>query len=199
MAASSDRWTCPRPVTFGAAAWIALAVLLGMIAGCPPQTATTDEEGTYLVASNRLWGDESDFDIRDTAAYPEPRREGMQDPSLGVSDQALTMNRCSWCHECGFKVAFDWEQYGSADWSPRYTGEEWAPVVQRMMVKENSFLQEEQIALRVYEYLRDDSLGVYDLEDDPEGAIVVEVDEQPEQAESPPEGEPNADAEEPGA
>ena len=81
------------------------------------------------------------------------------------------------------KAAFDWEHYGSADWSPHYTGEEWAPVVQRMMVKENSFLQEEQIALRVYEYLRDDTLGVYDLEADPEGAIVVEVDELPEQAE----------------
>jgi|GEM_PF-2506925 len=197
MAASSDRRTCPGPTTFGVAAWIALVVAVGLLAGCPPPPATTDEEGTYLVASNRLWGDEADFDIRDTAVYPEAAREGLQNPSIGVSDQELTMNRCVWCHECGFKDAFDWEHYGSAEWSPRYTGEDWAPVVQRMMIKENSFLQEEQIARRVYEYLRDDTLGVYDLEADPEGAIVVEVDELPgqgEDAEQAAEDEPGGDA-----
>lgn len=198
MAVGSDLRTRLQLSTFGAAAWILLAVMLAMIAGCPPQPTATDEDGTYLVASNKLWGDDDEFDIRDVAVYPKVRREGIQNPSIGVSDQELAQARCSWCHECGFKDAFDWDHYGSSDWAPRYTGEDWAPVVQRMMVMENSFLQEEQIALRVFEYLRDDTLGVYDLESDPEGAIVVEVDELPGEAEPAAEDEQGSDAADPG-
>lgn len=157
-------------------------VVLLLMAGCPPaqHVEQQTEEGTFLAAGNKLYSERDVFDIRDNVVYPEgKRRKGIENPSTGVSDQELTMYRCTWCHECGFNEAWDWERYGSEGWDPRYVGEDWAPAVERMMQKENSLLQEEQIVLRIYSYLCDETLGEYDLAADVEGAIVVEVDELP--------------------
>jgi len=157
-------------------------VVLLLMVGCPPAQRVEQqvEEGTFLAAGNKLYSERDVFDIRDNVVYPEgKRREGLENPSTGVPDQELAMLRCTWCHECGFTEAWDWERYGSEEWTPRYVGEEWAPVAERMMQKENSLLQEEQIVRRIYSYLRDETLGEYDLAADVEGAIVVEVDELP--------------------
>jgi hypothetical protein len=163
--------------------WLALVLSISpLLVGCPPaqRVEQNSEEGTFLAAGNKLYSERDVFDIRDNVVYPEgKRREGLENPSTGVSDQELTMYRCTWCHECGFNEAWDWERYGSEEWAPRYVGEEWASVAERMMQKENSLLQEEQIVRRIYSYLRDETLGEYDLAADVEGAIVVEVDELP--------------------
>lgn len=158
---------------------LAAALLLALLAGCPPPKATREAEGTYLVARSKMYGDDSQFDLRDTVVYPEVRTEGIQDPSVSVSDQQLTVNRCTWCHECGFQDAFDWEDYGAADWSPRYVGEEWQAPLQRMMEKENTYIQEERIVERIYGFLHDATLGTYDEQADDRGAVVIEVDEAP--------------------
>lgn len=172
--------------TFNAAA--ALIILLPLL-GCPPPKAAEEAEGTYLAARSKMYGDDEAFDIRDTVTYPIPRTEGVTNPSTAVSDQELTMNRCTWCHECGFQRAFDWENYGHEEWAPQYTGEQWAPVLQRMMDKEETMIQEEQIVQRIYEFLRDATLGVYDEEADDRGAVVVELDgPPPEEGEEPGDG-----------
>jgi hypothetical protein len=156
-----------------------LAVLLSfglplLLGGCPPSERLGGEqaEGTYLASANKLFDLDEPFDIHWTVVYPEL---DAPDLSLNKTDRELTWIRCTLCHECGFEEVFDLARHGTPDWAPRYVGDQWAPVVQRMRVKEGSFLNE-VIAQRIYTYLRDDTLGVYDESKDLKGAVVVEVD-----------------------
>jgi len=158
---------------FGPLAAVAFLVLL---AGCPPPQAAKEAEGTYLVANSKMYGDDDRFDLRDTVVYPETRSEGVINPSLNVSDQELTIYRCTWCHECGFPKAFDWANYGTDKWSPRYVGEDWRAPLKRMMDMEDTMIQEEQIVERIYSFLHDSTLGTYEEVADDRGAVVVEVD-----------------------
>jgi hypothetical protein len=165
---------------FSHAAAIGLLAMLALLAGCPPlKQAKTVVEGKYLVLQNKLYSSEDPFDLKLEAVYPEPKTDGLISPELNVSDRELTMYRCTWCHECGFKAAWDWEHLGGTDWKPKYTGEQWQPVVARMMNLENSLLQEEGIVKRIYHYLHDESLGIYDETKDRRGAIVINVDKLP--------------------
>jgi hypothetical protein len=144
-----------------------LLALIGAIYslwGCTPEPIerADTKPGHFTWDNTKLFASQEPFDLRLTVDYVQPRRDGLSDPAVfGISDRELTMRRCTWCHECGFQKAWDWEHYGSTAWKPVYTGEQWQPVVARMMNKDNSFLQEEQIVQRIYRYLRDDSLGNY--------------------------------------
>lgn len=163
---------------------ILLAAVLLLLTACAPrpQTATDTKEqasDAFLVTSNTMRDAERTFDIRDRLVYPEQELEGLKDPSINVTDEELTLNRCSWCHGCGFEEFFDWDDYGTEDWEPQYAGEEWAPSVQRMMDKENAFLKEEMIVRRIYRFLHDVTLGEYDRETDNKGAVEIKVDELP--------------------
>ncbi|MBN2082819.1 hypothetical protein JW859_11530 [bacterium] len=182
MANRTVNKTYPPAFVFHLAALGLLLILLAALCGCRPRQAEEEVAGEYLASSSKMYGNTSNFDIRDTVVYPEAVREGLGNPSINVSDKELTFNRCTWCHECGFQAAFDWEHYGTQEWSPKYTGQAWQAPIQRMMRMENSFLQEEQIAKRIYQYLRDETLGVYDEEADDKNAIIIEVDELPESA-----------------
>jgi len=158
---------------------LAAATVLILLAGCPPEQATRQAEGTYLAANSKMYGDDSQFDLRDTVVYPEARNQGVTNPSLNVSDQELTIYRCTWCHECGFEAAFDWANYGTDEWSPRYVGEDWRAPLKRMMDKEDTMIQEEQIVERIYSFLHDSTLGTYEEAADDRGAVVVEIDNPP--------------------
>lgn len=175
-----------------------LVLAVVMVAGCPPmQRGTKDAPGEYTVSSDRLLGDNSDFNINDELVYKTAAQVGMRSTNTQVSDRELAMVRCEWCHECGFLRAWDWDNFGSAGWNPDYVGDEWGPIVQRMMQLDNSFLQEEMLAQRVFEYLRDESLGVYDESADDQGATVIEVDALPQGAEGQAGGGSATGAEEP--
>lgn len=148
--------------------------------GCPPaQQSSNYTPGKFIAGGSGIWGGDSDFNITDTVEYPTVQQTGMRTASMNIPDSELAMVRCEHCHECGFLQAWDWENFGSSKWSPTYVGEAWLPIVSRMMRLDNSFLQEEGLATRVYEYLRDESLGIYDPAADDKGAIIVEVDELP--------------------
>lgn len=163
------------------------AAVLGLpllVAGCPPldstganRGASEGEPGTYHFFANKLYDADAAFDIRDKVIYPRGS-DPPGDLRTNVSNRELAMNRCTRCHECGFKQAWDEENFGTAQWSPRYTGDEWTDPVRRMRVKEYTFLNE-QIAERIYSYLRDETLGVYEEEEDTGAAVMIEVDELP--------------------
>lgn len=163
--------------------WLATGLLawatIASISCQPLERGDESVEGAYLVAGNKLFYSDEVFDLRLPAVYPTPKREGLQDPSVQVSDRDLTLNRCTWCHGCGFKAAFDWEHYGAANWNPRYRGQQWQPVLERMMQLENSFLQEEMIIRRIFKFLNDETTGQYDESVDPKGAIEIPIDELP--------------------
>jgi hypothetical protein len=163
---------------------ILLAAFAPLLTACSPRSQTATEtaehaQDEFLVTSNTMRDSERTFDIRDQLVYPEQEIEGLKDPSINVSDEELALNRCSWCHGCGFEDFFDWDDYGTEDWDPQYVGDEWAPSVQRMMDKENAFLKEEMIVRRIYRFLHDVTLGEYDRETDNKGAVEIEVDELP--------------------
>jgi len=170
-----------RRLMFDLAAFALIVLSVAVLTGCPPNDPPTysDADGEYSVSSARLLGTDATFSIKDELIYPVRDREGISDTSLNLTSKELTRVRCTWCHECGFEAAWDWDNYGSSNWSPQYKGEEWAPIVERMMRKEMSFLQEEKLVVRIFEYLRDDSLGVYDESGDDKGAVRIEVDELP--------------------
>lgn len=158
----------------------ALAAVAWVTFGCTPRTASYKEcqvPGTFMASSNRLYEDDGDFDLRKTVVYYEPKA-GIDPTPTNLPTPEFTRNRCSWCHECGFKSAWDVDNFGKPEWSPRYRGEAWRPIVQRMRVMDGSLLNE-QIAERIYNYLRDESLGLYQPELDAKGAVVREVDELP--------------------
>ena len=165
---------------FDALAVGVLILAVVMVTGCPPmERSRKDKPGEYTVSSDKLLGRDNSFIISDTLVYKTVVREGMKHTRTDVTDRELAMVRCEWCHECGFLKAWDWENFGSDDWNPAYVGEEWGPIVVRMKDLDNSFLQEEMLALRVYEYLRDETLGVYDEAADDKGATVIELDAPP--------------------
>lgn len=129
-------------------------------------------QGEYEYAANQLFETGAPFDIRWKVTYP--KAADSFDPSINVSDQDLTMKRCTQCHECGFSEAFDKANYGTTAWKPRVRGTDWANPVQRMQRFENSFLNE-MIATRIYTFLRDETQGKYDVATDDKGAVVIEV------------------------
>jgi len=161
------------------AALCGLVAVFSLLHSCKPlvHQTTAATQGTYLVSDGKLYMSDEVFDLKDEAKYPQPKMEGLVNPTIyGITDRELTMYRCTWCHECGFKQAWDWDHYGSKDWKPRYRGEQWQPVLERMMKMENSFLHEEQIVRRIYKYLYEDSIGKYNEGTDTKGAAQVEVD-----------------------
>jgi hypothetical protein len=151
-----------------------LPLILIVATGCPPEKSLIRQEaGSFLVASNKLYDESSDFDLRWTAMYPKQNKSF--DPSLNVSNKELSQGRCTRCHECGFRKAFDLDHYGQPTWAPVYKGNQWEPIVDRMNRKDASLLNE-QVAERIFTYLRDVTLGKYDEANDNKGAIVVNVD-----------------------
>lgn len=158
---------------------------LTLLAGCPPTSprgatrgaeAGDGSDGTYYAAANKLYDSDVNFDIRWTVTHQPPVESF--DPSINIDNRQLTMARCDNCHnECGFDEAFDLANYGKPEWKPVFRGTDWARPVQRMIGKSNAFLNE-QIAERIYSFLRDETTIGYDVAADPKGAVEVEVDEQ---------------------
>jgi hypothetical protein len=134
---------------------------------------SADSADTYYAQSNRLYDDDGSFDLRKRVVY-EKTEAPKFNSELQVSNKVLTTYRCTWCHECGFPQAWDIDNVGKPGWHPRYKGEGWKPIVARMRVMEGSMLNEE-IADRVYSYLRQESLGQYNEAADPKGAVVREA------------------------
>ena len=168
--------TKPGTQTFVNVGIFALAALL---CGCNPISSMEDEktaESTFLVDDAKLFDRDNAFSLKDILVYPKAERKGPENISTAVTNKKLTMYRCTWCHECGFTEAFDYENLGSEEWNPRYVGEAWKPIVYRMNENDETMLNE-QLAERVYDYLRDESLGVYVEEEDHSDRIEIEVDD----------------------
>jgi hypothetical protein len=158
--------------------------LLVFLLGCPPEPPREAQEaGTFLLSKNKLYDIGSDFDLRWKVVYPAT--EKTFDPSTNISNKELAQNRCTICHECGFEKAFDYAHFGQPGWAPQYKGQRWSSSVERMVGKEGSMLNE-QIAGRIFEYLRDVTLGKYDENVDPKGAMIIETDNPPAQPGAPP-------------
>src|SRR5262249_27238260 len=146
--------------------WLAALALLLVVAGaccCAPMTPRYKQQqasGEYMVASDRLYQDDGAFDLRKKVVYAQT--EGTTfNSDTNVSNKLLTTYRCTWCHECSFPKAWDIEHVGQPGWQPRYRGKDWEPAVRRMRVMDGSMLNE-QIADRIFSYLRDESTGKYD-------------------------------------
>lgn len=149
-----------------------VCTLLLALYGCPPPPQPDVEaQGEFIAGSNKIFDRGDGFDIRDSITYPETKTEGLADTRLDISGRALAMARCTWCHECGFNEVFDVPTYGTPRWKPLYHGEDWAPVVERMRRKENSLLNE-VIAERIFDFLRDSTLGKYDESKDTRGGAI---------------------------
>lgn len=162
--------------------WLAGALLLSsMLAFKPmPSRQQQPEEGVYVVAKSRLYDDDSQFRLDDTLVYHDLVEEGF-DPSINQTNKDMALGhdgrtgRCTKCHECGFERAWDMEHYETPEWNPTYVGEQWQPIVMRMRRLENAFINE-QIGDRIYSFLRDETLGVYDESKDTKGATVINLD-----------------------
>jgi hypothetical protein len=159
----------------GHARWFArgiVCVLLLALYGCPPPAQQDIErKGEFVAGSNKIFDRGDGFDIRDTITYPETKSEGLTEARLDITDRALTMARCTWCHECGFNQMFDVQAFGTPRWKPIYTGEDWFPIVTRMRRMENSLLNE-VIAERIFNFLRDSTTGKYDESKDQRGGSI---------------------------
>lgn len=160
--------------------FVCCTILLIVLApGCKPLPAKkySDIEGVYIVTAARAFDSDSQFDIRDTPIWPPPGSAGPI--ATTVTDKELTLGdgrnhgRCLHCHDCLFPSTWDADNYGTPNWSPKYTGKEWAPSVQRMRMKNNS-LMNEKLADRIYEFLRLETLGEYDESTDDKGAFVIQ-------------------------
>lgn len=162
--------------TFNSARLELLASLAGLmlLAGCPPpadapsigEGSAAAKNNTYLAAPNKIFDGTSDFDLTWHVVYES--KEKPFDPAINVTNRQMTLNRCNQCHECGFKVAFDMEHFGTPTWNPIYKADTWAPVVRRMVDMPGSFMNE-QIAERIYNYLNEETQGKYDESKDPRG------------------------------
>jgi hypothetical protein len=159
-----------------------LGAALCLLAGCPhtvPQKIAEDtgngEKGEYYAAPNKLYDRDLVFDVRWKLTH-EPQTDTF-DPEVNVDNRQLAINRCDRCHECGFHQAFDMDHYGKADWHPRIKGQDWSRPAERMIAKENSFLND-LIVERIYNFLRDETTIGYDFSKDKKGAVTVDVDEQ---------------------
>jgi hypothetical protein len=155
---------------------VALLIVAGGLCCCAPARSKYSAEapGFYQMSTNRLYEEDGDFDLRKTVIYAQTAGTSFNSDLL-VSNKTLTSYRCAWCHECGFPAAWDLEHVGQPGWNPRYKGDGWQPIVQRMRVMDGSMLNEE-IADRIYTYLRDESTGKYDESQDTKGAVIKEVD-----------------------
>lgn len=157
----------------------AILVVAFLSCGCNPLNSlskTKTAKSTFLVDDSRLFDSDTSFGMRDILVYPAMERHGPQNVSTGIPNPELTRYRCTWCHECGFTEAFDFENLNTPEWKPVYVGEAWKSIVYRMNDKDEALLNE-QIAERIFTYLRDKSLGVYDEENDNSGKIEIEVDD----------------------
>jgi len=151
----------------------ATAAAIVFVAGCPPRSESQSAPpGVFVASANKLYDRGDGFDLRDRVIYPAVKGEGLENADTNVTNRQLTMYRCTWCHECGFQQAFDLRNYGQPGWAPRYKGEQWRPVVDRMAAKDDSLLNE-VLAERIYGFLRDSTLGLYDEHKDTRGAVVV--------------------------
>jgi hypothetical protein len=167
--------------------WLGYAALGAalILCGCPPFTEQKVKKGEFLAKPNKLYDRGEGFDIKDRIVYPAVKSEGLADSSTQKTNRELAMLRCGYCHGCGFDQAFDKARYGQPAWEPKYKGAEWQPIVKRMLNLENSMLNEE-IAERIYNFLRDSTTGKYDESKDLRGAKVVEA------PKGRPAGQPNA-------
>ena len=157
----------------------ATAVAILLVTGCPPRSESQSAPAGVFVASvNKLYDRGDGFDLRDRVIYPAVKGEGLENADTNVTNRQLTMYRCTWCHECGFKQAFDAGHYGQPGWAPRYKGEQWRPVIDRMVSKDDSLLNE-VLAERIYTFLRDSTLGLYDESKDTRGAVVIKAPPEP--------------------
>lgn len=169
------RFLARRARALGAVGLASGMVLLSLLAGCPPPPPqNVEKQGEFVAAPNRIFDRGDGFNLRDAIVYPETKAQGLTEVRTDITDRALAMARCSWCHECGFKEVFDTERYGKPGWSPLYRGEEWNPVVQRMRRLENSMLNE-VLAERIFNFLRDSTTGKYDEAKDRRGGAIVDA------------------------
>lgn len=154
---------------------LACTTMLAALTGCPPpKPENVASKGVFVAESNRIYDRGDSFDIKDRIEYPATKTEGMQNASTDVTDRELAMARCTWCHECGFNEAFDVARYSKPGWSPYYRGEQWLPIVQRMRQLENSLLNE-VLAERIFNFLRDSTVGKYDESKDRRGGAIRDV------------------------
>ncbi len=150
-----------------------------LLSSCNPMDSLSTQkvaQSTYLVEKSKLYGNDNELDLKDILVYPKADRKGPESVSTNVSNKLLTKYRCTWCHECGFTEAFDYENLGKPDWNPRFRGEGWRPVVQRMNDMDEALVNE-QLAERIYTYLLEESTGIYDEEGDTAPAVRIEVDD----------------------
>ncbi len=170
--------SAPAPLrrkSYPALALVAGCILLSLFTGCPPAPPqNVEKQGEFVAAPNRVFDRGDGFDLGDSIIYPETKTEGLVESRTDITDRALTMARCSWCHECGFKEVFDSERFGKPGWTPMYRGEDWNPVVQRMRRIENSMLNE-VLAERIFNFLRDSTTGKYDEAKDRRGGAIVDA------------------------
>ncbi|MCB1218537.1 hypothetical protein KDL44_14225 [bacterium] len=153
--------------------------LLFLAVSCNPLISSRQEQvgqSQYLVDDARLYSNDGDLGMKDILTYPKSVRKGPVNVSTGVPNRDLTIYRCTWCHECGFTRAFDYENFGTDEWNPQYVGEAWRGSVQRMNDRDETLLNE-QIAERIYTYLRDVTNGTYDPDSDTRPATRIEVDD----------------------
>jgi len=162
-------WTC-----------FAAIAALTVFANCTPLKSSRDNsKGKFEVSNASIYEQNSEFSLLDEVVYPK-QTEKTFDSRINVPDKYLTLGdatrsvRCTRCHECGFEQAWDMDHYQTPDWNPRYRGDEWKPVVQRMRAMENSLINE-KIADRIFNFLRDETLGKYDPTEDTGPQAVVEV------------------------
>lgn len=149
-----------------------------LLAACNPLDSgeTTVGQRQYVVEKARLFSNDSDLGIKDVLTYPKAERKGPADIRTNIPNRDLTINRCTWCHECGFTNAFNYADFGTDKWKPYYKGEEWRSSVMRMNDNDETMLNE-QIAERIYNYLHDVTLGIYDPEKDRGPEVRIEVDD----------------------
>jgi hypothetical protein len=155
---------------------------LALCVNCTPlkSSRSSSTAGKFEVSNASIYEQSGEFSLLDEVVYPD-RNSKPFDPRINVTNKYLTLasgtrsSRCTRCHECGFEQAWDMENYGTEEWDPKYVGEQWKPVVQRMRMLENSLINE-KIADRIYSFLEEETLGEYDEAADQGATVVVDVD-----------------------
>jgi hypothetical protein len=169
-----------RPLFNFWACFAALAALT-VFANCTPLKSSRNNtsDGKFEVSNASIYEQNGEFSLLDEVVYPE-RKEKAFDSRINVPNKYLTLgdsthaSRCTRCHECGFEEAWDMDHYQTPQWNPRYRGDEWRDVVQRMRRMDNSLINE-KIADRIFSFLRDETLGTYDPLKDTGPETVIEV------------------------
>ena len=160
---------------------VLLGGMLATLAACPAAKLAQSEasgngsDGVYYAAPNKLFDKDGKFDIRWKVTH-EPQVDTFN-PATNVDSRQLAIARCTQCHECGFSTAFDLTNYNNGKaWHPKYKGEQWSTPVTRMMRQENSFVNNEVIAERIYNWLKKETTEGYDEATDTKGAVTIETD-----------------------